>query len=365
MNAGRDPVALALRARLVDARGLCAALQMKMAPRATARQAHVLCPWHTENSPSCSVRVAKDGTLAVRCFACGATGDALKLIGAARGIDDFREILTIAAELANAPSLAPVEIVQKQRLEPEGPSDETYHRIWTFALDALSPMREVSPHVMEYLDHRCIAADAEATGVRGLPRDARACVAALLAMFDRKDLESAGILRHGHDALDWPEWPVCVPWRNRFGLITFVQRRRMDTKKPKYRSPQGRSARAPFGVDMLAAALAEPGAAEEIIISEGAFACLARRKLARRKRARAACLGVYSASSPCAGLPLDLLNGRQVVISTDRDPGGERAREMLVVILKPIAGSIVHERTKAGTGDVDAGDALERRERLQ
>src|SRR5580692_9173104 len=94
-----------VRAHLSDARALALALGLRMAPRASSRQATVSCPWHDENTPSCSVRLAKDGTLSVRCHACGATGDALSLIAKVNGLDvdrDFAEVLRRGAEIAGA-----------------------------------------------------------------------------------------------------------------------------------------------------------------------------------------------------------------------------------------------------------------------
>jgi hypothetical protein len=70
----------------------------------------IRCPWHDERSPSCSVRVARDGEIAVHCFGCGQGGDALALVAAARGLDmrrDFRRVLAEAAELAHVILEAP------------------------------------------------------------------------------------------------------------------------------------------------------------------------------------------------------------------------------------------------------------------
>lgn len=70
------------------------------------RQAHgflVLCPWHSERTPSCSVKLASDGTIAAHCFGCGAGGDVLSLVAAARGLDarrDFPRVVELAADLA-------------------------------------------------------------------------------------------------------------------------------------------------------------------------------------------------------------------------------------------------------------------------
>ena len=70
------------------------------------RQAHgylILCPWHSERTPSCSVKLASDGTIAAHCFGCGVGGDVLSLVAAARGLDtrrDFARVVELAADLA-------------------------------------------------------------------------------------------------------------------------------------------------------------------------------------------------------------------------------------------------------------------------
>jgi len=307
------------------------------------------------------MKLRDDGTLSVHCFGCDQRGDVYTLIARVRGLDlvaDFHEVLREAASIANAPALAPVEITPKPAESQESASDELYQAVWSWMLEAMSPLRTTAPHVACYLDGRRIGADAEAAGVRGLPRDRRSLVASCLSTFERTDLERAGVLREGQDALDRPSWPVCIPWKDRFGRLLCLQRRRLDDDgRPKYLSPRGRAPRAPFLVDGLAAALDFMGPAAEIIICEGAFAALARRKIARHGDERAAVIGVYSASTAAAGMPMDLLEGRRIVLSLDRDGAGESAREKLVALLEPIAGEIVHERTRGEA--VDAGDVLE------
>ncbi len=316
----------------------------------------VCCPWHSERTPSCSVRVAKDGTLACKCHACEATADALGLIAAVEGIRQFRDVLRRGAELANAPDLAePIEFERRKQDEPEAVSDEDYDAIWTFLLDALSPLSAVSPSVASYLDARGIYADAEATRVCGLPRDTRPPIASLLATFDRSKLERAGVLRRGQDAFDWSQWSLCIPWRSRFGRIDVVQRRRLDEIKPKYRFPADRAPRAPFGGDLLADALAFHGPDAEIVITEGALDCLARRRIARHRKERAAVIGVYSSSSPCVGLPLDLFAGRTIVLALDADKPGDGASALLESQLRGVAGALVRERPN---GSKDWGAAL-------
>ena len=53
------------------------------------------------------------------------------------------------------------------------------------------------------------------------------------------------------------------------------------------------------------------------MIVEGALDCCARRRIARAQNERAAVIGVYSASSPDSGLPLDLIQGRRVALALD------------------------------------------------
>lgn len=111
MTSGAD--AAELRQRLTDPRALCGALGLLDGYK-PGRQAGggllIRCPAHQEHTPSCSVRRGRDGTVAVSCFGCGFTGDALTLIAAAHGLDpraDFPAILGEAARLAGVTPGAP------------------------------------------------------------------------------------------------------------------------------------------------------------------------------------------------------------------------------------------------------------------
>jgi hypothetical protein len=110
----RPDHARTLREALSDPLQLCEDLGLLQGRRSYQRQARgllVRCPWHDERTPSCSVRIGEDGTIAVRCHGCGATGDALSLVAAVHQLDTrtrFREVLEIGAELAGL------------RLEPGG-----------------------------------------------------------------------------------------------------------------------------------------------------------------------------------------------------------------------------------------------------
>lgn len=71
----------------------------------------IRCPagTHADKDPSCSVRVAGDGTVAVRCHGCGYTADAIGLAAQCLGLNartQFRELLAECAKLGGDHALA-------------------------------------------------------------------------------------------------------------------------------------------------------------------------------------------------------------------------------------------------------------------
>ena len=73
--------------RACDPLALCKALGIDKGSIRQPRGRTILCPAHGEKSPSCSVRIAPDDTIAARCFSCGWSADALGLIGKVLGLD--------------------------------------------------------------------------------------------------------------------------------------------------------------------------------------------------------------------------------------------------------------------------------------
>ncbi len=205
---------------LDDPRALCGALDLGTDPHDRQRQAAgltVRCPRH--GGVSCSVTRGPDGTVRVRCFGCDFTGDALDLVAEVRGIarNRFREVLLEAAGLAGH-SLSALDPCAARR-EPSpakapAVSGETYDSIARTLVDFCSPLTDIAPEVASYLDARGVFADAEAAGLRGLPRDGRELVATLLATFERVDFECAGLLRRGRDEIDWSPYALLIPWRD-------------------------------------------------------------------------------------------------------------------------------------------------------
>jgi DNA primase len=98
----------------------------------------------------------------------------------------------------------------------------------------------------------------------------------------------------------------------------------------------------------------------EVVIVEGALDVLARRRIARHRGEHAVILGVYSASTPCSGLPLDLLAGRRVVLALDADAPGEGACVAIAQALRGTAKELVRERPPPGGKDWSAalGEAM-------
>lgn len=96
-----------VRERLTDPLDLLKRLALGDAPGSITRQSGggvlLRCLWHAERTPSCSIHIGADGTIAIRCHGCGKTGDVFSLIAAASGLDervDFREVLRRGEQLA-------------------------------------------------------------------------------------------------------------------------------------------------------------------------------------------------------------------------------------------------------------------------
>lgn len=114
----------AVKAALAEPRRVVAVLQLGRGAQRYGSGILVLCPWHSERSPSCSVHRAGDGTIGVRCHSCGATGDLFSLRAAQRGLDprkDFRELLEELAQLAGVTLARPGDRVNAPAPVPAAP----------------------------------------------------------------------------------------------------------------------------------------------------------------------------------------------------------------------------------------------------
>jgi CHC2 zinc finger len=109
VNRHARPVAEVRRA-LVDPTKVCEQLGIAKGARPQSRGGLTIrCPMHAEKTPSCSVSRGADGTIRVRCFGCGWSGDVLTLVAAVRGLDirhDFHDVLRAASEVGDLYQLA-------------------------------------------------------------------------------------------------------------------------------------------------------------------------------------------------------------------------------------------------------------------
>lgn len=89
-----------IKRRLIDPVRVAHALGLNEGAQRQRDGLTVLCPWHRERRPSCSVTVGPDGTLRSHCFGCGNGGDVFSLAGAAFGLDVNKEFARVMQELA-------------------------------------------------------------------------------------------------------------------------------------------------------------------------------------------------------------------------------------------------------------------------
>lgn len=92
-----------IRSALSDPKSVCSALGITERAKRNTGGLLICCPAHNEKTPSCSVTRGPDGTVRVRCFGCGLSGDVFTLIAAVDGLDphrDFPRVLERATRLA-------------------------------------------------------------------------------------------------------------------------------------------------------------------------------------------------------------------------------------------------------------------------
>ena len=350
-----------LRRSLVDVRALVRSLGLDAGAKTQPRGMVIRCPWHGERNASCSVRVATDGTIAVKCQACGQTGDALSLVAICYDLDvrrDFRDVLRVGAELAGRWDILDAldGKVERRPAPPRPPpapppslAIETFDAI-AVRLAHLAPV-DASRDVASYLEGRRVYADAQAVGVFALPaslREQRSIVAKLRAEFG-EDLALAGLVRG--EGFAWSEHRVCLPWRTRAGLVSTLQRRCLDGRKDKYMFASGRSALDPFGAEFFDDATD----CTEVVFSESALDSLARRKLARDAGERVYVLGLPSAATwrdPWTAYA----RGRDVVLSLDGDDAGDKGAAKIHEAIFDVARSVTRERPH---GAKDASELLQ------
>ncbi len=342
------PDADRIKAALDDARGLCDALGLLEGKRGKdwhpqAGGAIVLCPWHDERSPSCSVSRGRDGTVRVKCFGCGATGDALTLVAARHRLDlagDFVEVLDLGAVLAGVALperldrpvgyVPPVRaIVRRADAAPvEAPEDGSVDAVAN-ALADLAPITR-DRAALDYLRARGLYRSV-AMGWYSLPGDETARTRLrdeVVARVGAEAWASSGLSsiegpRSGLWSYAWTGPRVVIPWRAPNGTVEALQGRLRGAESEgvrKYVFPRGRRPRWPYGAEGLDLA----GADTAVAVVEGAIDAVSFDLLARLHGADAVALAVPGVSAWDARW-LRLFARRPCIVGLDADRAGDAA----------------------------------------
>jgi DNA primase len=388
--------ARAIRHALTDVRRVCTELGLLNGPRPFQRQPRgltICCPWHDDRSPSCSVRLAEDGTIAAHCFACDKGGDVLSLIAIARRLDmqrDFREVLRTGAELAGlwgviaeldtATTARPYARARRmvatrtqaraawsaKRQAPsipradedqDGISDGLFHEIASAFL-ALCPLSE-SEEVCAYLAGRKLLELAQDAGWGALPAAPRqsALVAALVRRFNHDAIAASGLAyKRFHEdrtlKLAWDDHRLVIPYRapGVDGAIHTVQRRLVrpprEAGEQKFVFPRGRGK--PIHPYLLPKDLEELSATAPVAFVEGAPDTLALRALCQRSGRAVLVLGIPGVKNWRPEWAT-FAKGRTALLALDADRAGDEA---IATIHRDLhaARAIKRWRPKKGTG---------------
>lgn len=292
-----------LRRRLADPRRLVELLGLQEGARPQSHGVLVRCPAHADRTPSCSVRVAADGTIACRCFACDWSADALGLVAVAHGLDvrrDFPRVLDLAGELAGAEPLPPRQAPPPPRAYPPQPEVAA---LWAASLPVVDDVEVTAWLRSRGVDPGGVGRDL----ARALPRTAP------LPSWARSYVGT------------WPAagYRAIIPLFDEIGRLRSVRARRVavrDDGGPKALPPAGHRTAGlvmacALGRRMLAGH-AQPAA---VLVAEGEPDFL----LAATRQTDAAVIGIISGAwTPAVGARIPV--GARVSVRTHHDLAGDK-----------------------------------------
>ncbi len=317
---------------LGDARRVCEQLGLLADRRAWKVQTGgviVRCPVHDENTPSCSVQ-SRGGLLLWHCHGCGASGDALSLVAAVRGLtlagSDFRAVLLEAAELAGLHAIA-------RELETGESTDRPAY---------VPPVRATEPERV-YPDAGDVAAILDGAGMCAESPEVSAWLTSRALDPDRVDGAGARAIREGqslprfasYQGRSWWETGhrLIVPVYDASGAVRSVRAARvLEGDSPKRLPPGGfKASELVLACDLGVAMLNGTYSPQRLVIVEGEpdFLITATASL-QRVTAR---IGIVSGSWGmrfAEKVPI----GCEVELRTHADAAGDRYAEEIAQTLK-------------------------------
>jgi DNA primase len=288
----------------------------------------VRCPHHGERTPSCSVRIGRDGTLGAYCFACGWSGNVFTLVAEVHGLDakrDFPRVLEIAASVVG---IVDVGGGRYDRPPPPAPPPEP-PVLEPELFDEMARMLDPIDHhddVARYVAERLPGCDT--SDLRALPVDATGLVDRIAENIGHDEWRRSGLANRTTGGLVWRDHRLCILWRDEAGKVATIQRRLIrparTTNVPKYVFPSGRKPTVPFGVERIATM----GPSTGVAYTEGALDAIAYRVLAKREGFDVCVLGVPSVSI-WKGSWAMYAQAREARIAFDRDAAGQKATQQI------------------------------------
>jgi len=323
-----------LRKDLSDPRGLCASLgYIEKARPQQGGGLFIRCPAHLEKTPSCSVTVGLDGTIRVRCFSCGFTGDALHLVALARGLDIKRDFLAVLMEAASItrdpvfskPPRIPRAVRPQTPLEPEQ-LDKILKTL--LSLCPLTHETSVCSYLLSRPSGRALLTEARRAGWGAVPSGSAGQKVAkkLYSLFGQDGLAPADIgISLGSPVFIHPHHRLLIPFYSPTGLLHTIQRRRLNDRTPKYVFPRGFGAQWPYGLEELSHMTQDTS----VVLVEGAIDTLERRAKYRAANANRLVLGLPGVASWKAEWAI-FARDREARIGLDTDWAGEQAVPTLI-----------------------------------
>jgi len=316
--------------------GTCDRLGLKH--RREGRTAWICCPWHSEQTPSCTVAIGPCGTIRVHCFACSQTWDVHALVAQLRGLDtraDFRAVLLEEADTLGRSDI--VDALEGRTAEPRPARTAPPRPVPVQATPA--PTYPDRDQVLDLIASCTLTArDAEATqaladrGLAASDLDVRGLAYAL----PKSAALPAWARYRGRSWLDTGH-RIIVPVVDANGVVRSVRASRVgpgDT--PKRLPPAGHKASGLVMADAMAVEVLRAGAwpswapgPAQIVIAEGEpdwWTWAVRTPLHRIPKH--ACIGIFSGAWT-ADIAARIPDGAKVAIWTDHDAAGEKYAQQI------------------------------------